>query len=205
MRYNTTLRPYSLEQVPNSVRLWKLAVELEDEDDARLMLSLAVECCPTSVELWLALARLETYEQARVVLNKARESIPTDRQIWFAATRLEEAQGNQNMVQKIVDRGVASLQANMVEINRDQWIKDAEECEKAKSVLTAQAIIKAIIGYGLEEQDKKHTWLSDAENCATSGAIECARAIYAVALAHFPTKKSIWLRATYFERNHGTR
>ncbi|CAH8673989.1 unnamed protein product [Schistosoma rodhaini] len=195
----------ALEQVPNSVRLWKLAVELEDEDDARLMLSLAVECCPTSVELWLALARLETYEQARVVLNKARESIPTDRQIWFAATRLEEAQGNQNMVQKIVDRGVASLQANMVEINRDQWIKDAEECEKAKSVLTAQAIIKAIIGYGLEEQDKKHTWLSDAENCATSGAIECARAIYAVALAHFPTKKSIWLRAAYFERNHGTR
>ncbi|CAL8108543.1 unnamed protein product [Calicophoron daubneyi] len=195
----------ALEQVPNSVRLWKLAVELEDEDDARLMLSLAVECCPTSVELWLALARLETYEQARVVLNKARESIPTDRQIWFAAARLEEAQGNQMMVPKIVDRGVASLQANMVEINRDQWIKDAEECEAAKSVLTAQAIIKSIIGFGLEEQDKKHTWLADAENCATNGAIECARAIYAVALAHFPKKKSIWLRAAYFERNHGTR
>ncbi|GAA37598.2 pre-mRNA-processing factor 6 [Clonorchis sinensis] len=195
----------ALEQVPNSVRLWKLAVELEDEEDARVMLSLAVECCPTSVELWLALARLETYEQARVVLNKARESIPTDRQIWFAAARLEEAQGNQPMVPKIIDRGVASLQANMVEINRDQWIKDAEECEAAKSVLTAQAIIKSIIGFGLEEQDKKHTWLSDAENCATNGAIECARAIYAVALAHFPTKKSIWLRAAYFERSHGTR
>ncbi|THD21045.1 Pre-mRNA-processing factor, partial [Fasciola hepatica] len=195
----------ALEQVPNSVLLWKLAVELEDEDDARLMLSLAVECCPTSVELWLALARLETYEQARVVLNKARESIPTDRQIWFAAARLEEAQGNQMMVPKIVDRGVASLQANMVEINRDQWIKDAEECEAAKSVLTAQAVIKSIIGFGLEEQDKKHTWLSDAENCAANGAIECARAIYAVALAHFPTKKSIWLRAAYFERSHGTR
>ncbi|KAA3678288.1 pre-mRNA-processing factor 6 [Paragonimus westermani] len=195
----------ALEQVPNSVRLWKLAVELEDEEDARLMLSLAAECCPTSVELWLALARLETYEQARVVLNKARESIPTDRQIWFAAARLEEAQGNHAMVQKIVDRGVASLQAHMVEINRDQWIKDAEECEAAQSVLTAQAIIKSIVGFGLEEQDKKHTWLADAENCATNGAIECARAIYAVALAHFPTKKSIWLRAAYFERNHGTR
>ncbi|CAH8490022.1 unnamed protein product [Dicrocoelium dendriticum] len=195
----------ALEQVPNSVRLWKLAVELEDEEDARLMLSLAVECCPTSVELWLALARLETYEQARVVLNKARESIPTDRQIWFAAARLEEAQGNHAMVPKIVDRGVASLQANMVEVNRDQWIKDAEECEAAKSVLTAQSIIKSIIGFGLEEQDKKHTWLSDAENCASDGAIECARAIYAVALAHFPTKKSIWLRAAYFERDHGTR
>ncbi len=64
---------------------------------------------------------------------------------------------------------------------------------------------KAIIGHGIEEQDKKHTWLADAETCATNGAIECARAIYAVALAQFPKKKSIWLRAAYFERNHGTR
>ena len=33
------------------MRLWKLAVELEDEEDARIMLSRAVECCPTSVEV----------------------------------------------------------------------------------------------------------------------------------------------------------
>ncbi|VDD79393.1 unnamed protein product [Mesocestoides corti] len=195
----------ALENVPNSVRLWKLAVELEDEEDARVMLSLAVECCPTSAELWLALARLETYEQARVVLNKAHEQIPTERQIWFAAARLEEANDQCARVGKIIDAGVQSLKANMVEINREEWIKEAEECEKAKSILTAQAIIKAIIGHGIEEQDKKHTWLADAESCAANGAIECARAIYAVALAQFPKKKSIWLRAAYFERNHGTR
>ena len=41
----------ALENIPNSVRLWKLAVELEDEEDARIMLSRAVECCPTSVEV----------------------------------------------------------------------------------------------------------------------------------------------------------
>ena len=41
----------ALENLPNSVRLWKLAVELEDEEDARIMLSRAVECCPTSVEV----------------------------------------------------------------------------------------------------------------------------------------------------------
>lgn len=40
----------ALEHIPNSVRLWKAAVELEDEEDARIMLSRAVECCPTSVE-----------------------------------------------------------------------------------------------------------------------------------------------------------
>ena len=50
----------ALEQVPSSVRLWKEAVSLESEDDARVMLSHAVECCPQHVDMWLALARLET-------------------------------------------------------------------------------------------------------------------------------------------------
>ena len=41
----------ALEHIPNSVRLWKAAVEMEGEVDARIMLSRAVECCPTSVEV----------------------------------------------------------------------------------------------------------------------------------------------------------
>ena len=53
----------------------------------------------------MALARLETYENARKVLNKARENIPTDRQIWITAAKLEEANGNNHMVEKIIDRG----------------------------------------------------------------------------------------------------
>ena len=32
----------ALERVPNSVRLWKAAVELANEDDARILL---VRCC----------------------------------------------------------------------------------------------------------------------------------------------------------------
>jgi len=56
-------------------------------------------------QLWLALARLESYDNARRVLNKAREHIPTDRQIWITAAKLEEANGNTNMVDKIVERG----------------------------------------------------------------------------------------------------
>lgn len=93
-----------MEQIPSSVRLWKAAVELEEPEDARILLSRAVECCPTSVELWLALAKLETYENARKVLNKARENIPTDRQIWITAAKLEEANNNSQMVEKIIDR-----------------------------------------------------------------------------------------------------
>lgn len=195
----------ALESVPNSVALWKAAVELEDEENARILLSRAVECCPNNVELWLALSRLETYEKAKDVLNRARIQIPTDRQIWITAAKLEEAHGNIHMVGKIIERALTSLGANGVEINRDQWLDDAKDAEKAKSVHTCQAIIYNVVGIGVDEEDRKHTWMEDAEACAVNGAIECARAIYTHAISVFPSKKSIWLKAAGFEKNFGTR
>lgn len=194
----------ALEQIPNSVRLWKSAVELEDPSDALILLGRAVECCPTSVELWLGLAKLETYENARKILNKARENIPTDRLIWINAAKLEEANENSSMVEKIIDRGIKSLTSNGVEINRDQWIKDAEECDQTNYIVTAQAIIKAVISIGVDERDSKHTWLEDAESCIANKSYNCAKAIYNHAISIFPKKKSVWLNAAYFEKNHGT-
>lgn len=41
--------------------------------------------------------------------------------------------------------------------------------------------------------------------CANEGAFECARAVYGYALSVFPSKKSIWLRAAYLEKQNGTR
>jgi pre-mRNA-processing factor 6 len=169
------------------------------------MLVKAVECCPQSVELWLALSRLETYENARKVLNKARENCPTERQIWIMAAKLEEANENLNMVEKIIDRAVKSLEANRVEIKRDQWIQDAQECDKAGNVRTCQAIIKCVIGIGVDEEDQTETWMEDAESCAQQGSFECARAIYAHALLKYPMKRDLWLAAAYFEKDHGTK
>ena len=126
-------------------------------------------------------------------------------------------------------------------------LQDAEECDKAGSVATCQAVIRAVIGIGIEEEDRKHTWMEDSDSvsnvicflfflhrplldpnslrgtshshlaaefyrclsvmfqCVSHGALECARAIYAHSLQVFPSKKSVWLRAAYFEKNHGTR
>lgn len=195
----------ALEAIPNSVRLWKDAVELEEEEDARILLSRAVECCPSSTELWLALARLETYEEARKVLNKARVNIPTDRLIWITAGKLEEAQKNEGMVEKIINRAISSLAANGVEINRDLWLKDAVDAEKAGSLLTSRAIIKAVIGLGIDEEDQKSTWMDEAESFAnTNGAVECARAIFDHTMEKFPMKKSVYTRAAIFEKTFGT-
>lgn len=130
------------------------------------------------------------------------------------------------MIEKIIDRALSSLAANGVEINRENWFQEAIEAEKSGAVHCCQAIIKAIIGSGVEEEDRKQTWIDDAEfvslnfairssvdffsltlsfslQCASKGAFDCARAVYAHALQVFPSKKSIWLRAAYFEKNHG--
>lgn len=47
-------------------------------------------------------------------------------------------------------------------------IQDAEECDKAGSVTTCQAVIRAVIGIGIEEEDCKHTWMEDAESVNNS-------------------------------------
>ena len=195
----------ALESIPNSVRLWKAAIELEEEDDARIMLNTATKCCPQSIELWLALAKLETYEEARKVLNKARENIPTDRQIWIMAAKLEETHGNLQMVDKIIDRAVKSLEANRVEIKRDDWIADAIECDKTGSLKTCQAIIRNVIGIGVEEEDAIDNWTEDTQKCVEQEAYECARAIYAHALTVYPANKDLWVEAAHFEREHGKR
>ena len=90
------------------------AIDLEPPDDARLMLGRAVECVPHSVDMWLALARLETYQNARKVLNKARETIPTEPQIWITAAKLEEANGNLDLVDRIIEKASKSLSIHQV-------------------------------------------------------------------------------------------
>ncbi|EGB04589.1 hypothetical protein AURANDRAFT_38946 [Aureococcus anophagefferens] len=205
LRKKTVLRK-ALELVPSSVKLWRTAIELEDVEDARIMLGRAVECVPHSVDMWLALARLETYENARRVLNQAREAIPTEPAIWLTAAKLEEAHGNgAQLVDRIVAKAVASLAQYQVVIDREQWLKEAEAAELAAAPLTCGAIVRHTIGIGVENEDRKRTWLDDADACASRSAVETARAVYAHALATFPNKKAIWLRACALEKKHGTR
>ncbi|ABP00924.1 predicted protein [Ostreococcus lucimarinus CCE9901] len=197
----------ALENVPNSVRLWKALVDLSAEDDAKVLLARATECCPQHVELWLALARLETTENGRKVLNKARETLPREPQIWITAAKLEEANGNEKMVEKIIARAVKSLKSHGVTIDRESWIKEAEIAEKAEppSIATCRAIVKATIGEGVEEEDKKRTWKADAEECMKRESAETARAIYAHALdSGFSHKKGLWMKAAMLEKRFGT-
>jgi len=50
-----------------------------------------------------------------------------------------------------------------VEINRDHWFQEAIEAEKSGAVNCCQSIVKAVIGIGVEEEDRKQTWIDDAD------------------------------------------
>lgn len=204
----------ALEVMPNSVQLWKEAIELEeDENDARVLLSRAVEAIPQNVDLWLALARLETYKNAKIVLNKARKQLPSEPVIWIAAAELEEANLVQSgtvadtcvkHVQAIINKGLEQLAKYESVLNRENWIKYAKKAEEAKHIHTLNAIINSVIGWNLEESNKKHTWIKDAEEATREGFLSVARAIYSKAVSEFPNKAGLWRRFAMFEKKYGS-
>jgi pre-mRNA-processing factor 6 len=182
--------------------LWKETVNLEDDpEDARILLTRAVEVIPNSVELWLTLARLETPENAKKVLNSARNRIPTSHEIWIAAGRLAEQAATSipevkteeedtgrirklaAQVDKLMAGAVASLKKNQTILSREQWLQEAERCEDEKS---------------------RAVWLEDAERAEKGGFFEVARACFVVLLETFPTSANVWRKAAEFEKAHGT-
>lgn len=209
----------ALEHIPNSVALWKKAVNLETSiTDARVLLARAVEVIPQSVDLWLALARMETPEKARTVLNSARKAIPTSQEIWVAAGRLleqeamkegksdEERKKELDRVDATIQSGVRQLRQHQVVLTREEWQKMAEKCEEEGSPRTCEAIIKATVGMDLEESDQLKTWIDDANEAAGErGKIVSARAILAHALKVYPDKSSLWEHAANLEKVYGTR
>jgi pre-mRNA-processing factor 6 len=195
----------ALDLNPGSEKLWKAEVSLEAPEDARIMLSRAVECVPLSLDLWLALARLESYESAQKVLNRARAALPAEPAVWIAAAKLEEAQGKGAGVERLLRMGLRSLKSKAVVIDREAWMRWAEEAERAAAPLTAAGIIAATAEEGVDEVDRRRTWLADAAALEERGSRTCARAMYARALAAFPDREAIWLRAAEGERKAGDR
>jgi pre-mRNA-processing factor 6 len=61
-------------------------------------------------------------------------------------------------VANVIHKAVKSLAAHGVQVDRDQWIKDAETCERNNQLATCRAIIKETIGQDIDEEDKKKTW-----------------------------------------------
>lgn len=201
----------SLEFLPSSVSLWKELVNLEtDPGAARVLLSGAVEAIPSSESLWLALARLSPPDEARKVLNEARSKIPTSHAIWIAAGRLAEqtsetsSDATQRLLDGIMSKAVKGLSKAGAVLSRDQWMEEALRVDSEGSPMTAEAIIKATLDIGIDDdEDRRIIWVQDAEAAKDKGAIATARAIVAYTLRLFPDRANIWKFAIDLEKGIG--
>ena len=63
------------------------------------------------------------------------------------------------------------------------------------------AIVKNVIGVGIEAQDHENTWTSDIQACLSYEqaelSIHTARSIYAHALSLYPNNHTFWEDAAY--------
>lgn len=194
-----------------SVTLWKELVNLEtDPAEARTLLSGAVGAIPSSEALWLALARLSPPSEAQKVLNQARKSIPTSHTIWIAALRLweqtseEATDATQTRLDGMMSKAVQSLTQKGAVLSRDQWMEEALRVEQEGSPMTAEAIIKATLALGVEDdEDRRIVWVQDAEAAKEKGCVATARAILTYTLRLFPDRATIWRFAIDLEKEVG--
>ena len=68
----------AIQHLPQSVKLWSKAVELEEDISAKKkVLRRALESIPSSVKLWKSAVELEEPEDARIMLGRAVECCPS--------------------------------------------------------------------------------------------------------------------------------
>lgn len=196
----------ALDHNPQSVELWKTLInDTEELDAVRLLFAKATETIPLSEELWISYARVSEPEAAQQILNKARKAIPTSWAIWIHACRLQEELGKVDMLDMIMSRAVKSLIKENAMIKREEWMSQAEICEEQGDKGTAAAIIKATIGWGLDENDdRRDVWLEDARSVLNRNKPETARAILGFAVAVFPYSTTVWHASADLEKHHGT-
>ena len=194
----------ALDHNPQSVELWKTLINLTDDvKDVRLLFAKATDTVPLSEELWVSFARVSDPDAATQILNAARRAIPTSWAIWIQACRLQEHLGRREKTDSTMDRAVRGLVKENAMPKREDWIEQAQKCEDEGAVLTCDAIIKATLGWSLDEDDERqNTWLNDMRSSLVHGKVATARAIIAHCLRVFPTSPTAWHAAADLEKRH---
>jgi pre-mRNA-processing factor 6 len=196
----------AIDNIPSSEELWKSLInETEELDAVRLLFAKAVDTIKLSEQLWISYARVSEPEDAQQILNSARKAIPTSWAIWVAGCRLQEQQGKVDMLDMIMTRAVKSLVKVNAMPKREEWLEQATICEEQGDTGTAAAIVKATIGWDLDEDDERRdTWLEDAKSVLNRNKPETARAILGHCVSIFPYSTTVWHASADLEKHHGT-
>ncbi|KAF2134408.1 hypothetical protein P153DRAFT_391748 [Dothidotthia symphoricarpi CBS 119687] len=196
----------ALDHNAQSVELWKTLInDTEEIENVKLLFAKATDTIPLSEELWISYARVSDADAAQQVLNKARKAIPTSWAIWIHACRLQEELGKVEMCDRIMERAVKALIKENAMIKREEWLAQAEICEEEGDKGTAASIIKATVGWTLDEDDdRRDIWLEDAKSISSRGRYESARAILGHTVSIFPYSTTVWHASADLEKHHGT-
>ncbi|KAJ1357218.1 hypothetical protein KIN20_015316 [Parelaphostrongylus tenuis] len=63
----------------------------------------------------------------------------------LCSVHLKETRGQKDFFDRIVRKASTSLSANMVELDREHWMKDVVDAKRAGCMLTCQAIMLVLL------------------------------------------------------------
>lgn len=138
----------ALEYLPESTKLWKELVDLEEADQDRIrLLHKATELCSGDWDLWLNLINLSPYKEAKAFLNKARKALPAERKVWITALKLEERENSTVSAQKLtsmLSKGISEVEKHSEKITVDIWLAECTEAESEGFEKTCEALVENI-------------------------------------------------------------
>ncbi|CAK9294731.1 unnamed protein product [Gordionus sp. m RMFG-2023] len=182
----------AVRHIPQSVKLWIKAAELEEEIPAKKrVFKKALEQIPNSVKLWKRAVELEEdQEDAKVMLSRSVECCPQSVDLWLALARLESYENARKVLNKArenipTDRSIWITAAKLEEVkarepkdSNAETEKEKTEKDPAKKSMAWKIIERAKISLSANAVEiNRDQWIQDAVNADISGYPETARAI----------------------------
>ncbi|MEN2497970.1 MAG: Pre-mRNA-processing factor 6 [Marteilia pararefringens] len=158
-------------QIPQSVKIWCKAVELEEElKRKRIVIRKALEHVPNSVKLWKVAVDLEDPEDAKILLQKAVECCPMSVDLWLALSKLESYDNARRTLNRAREK---------IPTDRSIWITAAKlEESNNNSNLIEKIIQRAFQSLQVNNVDiKREEWMNEAVVADSGGFIRTAATI----------------------------
>ncbi|CBY20302.1 unnamed protein product [Oikopleura dioica] len=177
-------------EIPNSVRIWCAAANLEKEKKAkRRVYQRALENVPNAVRLWKAAVELEEIDDAKELLTRAVECCPSSAELWLALAKLE----TYDNARKVLNKARATIPTD-----KSVWITAAKlEEANGKSERCAIVIKRALEALRANAVElTRDEWIKEAEKAEKSGAPATAQSIINAIIAEGIEKedrKHIWM------------
>lgn len=161
----------ALEFVPNSVKLWKEAVQLESPDEAKILLWRAVECVPDRYRVQTYQAILSVRTSLTLLCPHARVCLCVcSTELWLALARLETYENAQKVLNKArqtipTDPEIWIAASMLQESNHDEG-RCFSIIQKAVESLAANGVVI-----------NRDQWLEMAHKAEAAGAVHTCQAI----------------------------